>query len=235
MRWKLLRRRLSVSAPRMIVRSHLPWPLRWAIAAVMLGFSAAIALWAFELGKDIAGIDRSAEQEVLRLRAELTQLRSDHDQARQIANTADSLLKAERTAQDRLALQLRQLEADKQSLQADLGFFERLLPTAGEGLQLRGLQAERQVPGRIKYQILVVQNGKGLHDFNGRYEMLLTGQLDGKAWTQALPGGARSLQVKQVARVDGTIDHPPAAVIKTVQVRVLDAQGVTRATQTARL
>jgi hypothetical protein len=65
--------------------------------------------------------------------------------------------------------------------------------------------------------------------------MLLTGQLDGKAWTQALPGGARSLQVKQVARVEGTIDHPPAAVIKTVQVRVLDAQGVTRATQTARL
>ena len=29
MRWKLLRRRLSISAPRMIVRSHLPWPLRW--------------------------------------------------------------------------------------------------------------------------------------------------------------------------------------------------------------
>jgi len=47
MRWKLWRRRLSVSAPRMIVRSHLPWPLRWAVAAVVLGFSAAIALWAF--------------------------------------------------------------------------------------------------------------------------------------------------------------------------------------------
>ena len=47
MRWKLLRRRLSVSAPRMIVRSRLPWPLRWAVAAVVLGFSAAIALWAF--------------------------------------------------------------------------------------------------------------------------------------------------------------------------------------------
>ncbi len=235
MRWKLLRRRLSVSAPRMIVRSHLPWPLRWAFAAVVLGFSAAIALWAFEFGKDIAGIDRGAQQELLRLRAELTQLRGDHEQARQIANTADSLLKAERTAQDRLAQQLRQLEADKQALQADLGFFERLLPTSGEGLQLRGLQAEAQAPGRIKYQVLVVQNGKSVPGFNGRYEMQLTGQLDGKAWTQALPGGARALQVKHVARVEGTIDHPAAAVIKTVQVRVLDAQGVTRATQTARL
>ncbi len=57
MRWKLLRRRLSVSKPRLIERSHLPWPLRWAALAVMLGFSAALAHWAFEFGKDIAGLD----------------------------------------------------------------------------------------------------------------------------------------------------------------------------------
>ena len=67
MRWKLWRRRLSVSAPRMIVRSHLPWPLRWAVAAVVLGFSAAIALWAFEFGKDIAGLDRDAKAQVAQL------------------------------------------------------------------------------------------------------------------------------------------------------------------------
>ena len=52
MRWKLLRRRMSISAPRVIVRSHLPWPLRWAVVALALGFSAALALWAFEFGKD---------------------------------------------------------------------------------------------------------------------------------------------------------------------------------------
>ena len=68
MRWKLLRRRLSVSAPRMIVRSHLPWPLRWAVAAVVLGFSAAIALWAFEFGKNIAGLDRHSVDELQALR-----------------------------------------------------------------------------------------------------------------------------------------------------------------------
>ena len=68
MRWKLLRRRLSVSAPRMIVRSHLPWPLRWAALAVMFGFSAAIALWAFEFGKEIAGLDRGAKEELAQLR-----------------------------------------------------------------------------------------------------------------------------------------------------------------------
>ena len=77
MRWKYLRRRLSISAPRMIVRSYLPWPLRWIAFALMLGFSAAIGLWAFEFGKDIAGLDRNAKAELSALRVEVEQLRAE--------------------------------------------------------------------------------------------------------------------------------------------------------------
>jgi len=145
MRWKLLRRRLSVSAPRMIVRSHLPWPLRWAFVALVLGFSAALALWAFEFGKEIAGLDRRSRTELAELRAQVMNLRDQNGRFRAVADTADSLVKTERAAQERLAQQVRQLEADKLALQADLGFFEDLLPMAGEGLQIRGLQAGPQL------------------------------------------------------------------------------------------
>jgi len=93
MRWKLLRRRLSISAPRMIVRSHLPWPLRWAVLALMLGFSAALALWAFEFGREIAGLDRQEPVERTDQQVELQQLRAERDKAQSIANTAESLLK----------------------------------------------------------------------------------------------------------------------------------------------
>lgn len=219
----------------MIVRSHLPWPLRWAAFAVMLGFSAAIALWAFEFGKDIAGLDRGDKEELTRLRAEVAQLRTDHARARQVADTADSLLKTERATQERLASQVRQLEAERQSLQADVNFYQRLLPTQGEGLQLRGLQAEIMGPGQLRYQLVVVQNGKNAAEFKGQYDLLLQGQLDGRPWSQPLPGGPQSLLIRQVTRVEGMIDHPSGAVIKTVQVRVLDAQGATKATQTLRL
>lgn len=219
----------------MIVRSHLPWPLRWAALALVLGFSAALALWAFEFGKDIAGLDRDDKAELASLRSEVSRLRVDHAQARQVADTADSLLKTERAAVERMALQLRQVEADKQTLRADLGFFERLLPTAGEGLQLRGLQAEAKAPGQLRYQMLVVQNGKGNAEFKGRYDLTLTGQLEGKPWSQALAGGPQALQIRQVTRVEGMIDHPADAVIKSVQVRVMDLVGATKATQTLRL
>jgi hypothetical protein len=236
MRWKLLRRRLSVSAPRMIVRSHLPWPLRWVALAVMLGFSAALALWAFELGKNLAGLDRNTKEELAQVRAELAQLRESHHKAQQVANTADSLLKTEKAAQERLAQQLRQVETEKQTLQAELGFFQKLMPSSGtEGLQLRGLQTEPQAPGQLRYQMVVVQNGKAQAEFRGRYDLVLAGQLDGKAWTQPMPGGPKALQMRQVTRVEGLIDHPPTAVIKSVQVRVMDAQGATKATQTIKL
>jgi len=235
MRWKLLRRRLSISAPRMTIRSHLPWPLRWAVAAVVLGFSAAIALWAFELGKGLAGLDKGSRDELVQLRAEVARLRAEGERATSIANTADSLLKAERTAQERLAQQLRQLEADKQALQADLGFFERLLPVAGEGVQLRGLQAERKAPGELRYQLLVMQPGKSVSEFKGRFDITVAGTLDGKAWSMSLPGGPKPLQLKQYARLEGLIDHPAGAVIQTVQARVTDSQGTVKSTQTVRL
>lgn len=236
MRWKLLRRRLSVSAPRVIVRSHLPWPLRWAVAAVVLGFSGALALWAFETGKDLAGLEADAKDELARLRVDVLTLRAERDRAQSIANAADGLLKAERATQDRLTQDLRQAQARQQDLEADLGFFQRLLPTAaGQPLQLRALQAESPAPGQTRFQMLVMQSGAAPAEFKGRYEILLGGQLDGRPWTMALPGGARALTMRQYARVDGLIDHPPEVVLKTVQARVTDLQGAVRATETLRL
>jgi hypothetical protein len=235
MRWKLMRRRLSISAPRMIVRSHLPWPLRWALVALVFGFSAAIAMWAFEFGRDIAGLDRDAKAELAKLRVELTQLQGERERMLSIANTAESLLKAEKAAQERLAQQLKQIEAENLTLKRDLGFFERLLPAgAGQGVSIRSLQAEIKAPGQLRFQLLVLQSGKTLPEFRGSYDVTLVGTLDGKPWTLAA-GGARPLQMKQYLRVEGMIDHPPQAVVKTVQVRVMDASGGVRATQTAKV
>jgi hypothetical protein len=240
MRFKLLRRRLSISAPRMIVRSHLPWPLRWALYAVALGFSAAIALWAFEFGKDIAGLDRGSKEEVARLRAELDSVKEASERAQAIANTADSLLKAEKVAQERLAAQLKQAEAENLALKADLGFFERLLPVGGGSggggaLTVRAFHVETASSGQMRYQLLVMQNGRSPSTFDGRYELTLNGEMDGQPWSASLPGGPKPLRVKQYARVEGRVDHPEGAVVKTVQVRVLNGAGAVMATQMAKL
>lgn len=235
MRWKLLRRRLSISAPRVIVRSHLPWPVRWVALALVFGFSAAFAMWAFEFGKEIAGLDRQSKQELVELRAEVERLRSERERAQSIANTADSLLRTEKATQEKLTQQLRQAETEVLALKADLGFFERLLPAAGEGVDVRGLQAEQVQPGQLRYQLLVMQSGKTPPEFRGRYELQLSGTLEGKPWSFSPEGGAQSLTLRQYARVEGMIVHSEQAVVKSIQVRVLDTRGAVRASQLTKL
>jgi hypothetical protein len=234
MRWKFLRRRLSISAPRMIVRSHLPWPLRWAAVALALGFSAALALWAFEFGKEIAGLDRNAKQELAQLRVEVAELRSEREKAISIANTAESLLKTERVAQERLAQQIRQVEADNLALKNDLGFFERLFPASpNEGLAIRGLQAEVVAEGKLRYQLLLMQSGKNMPAFQGRYEISLGGLFDGRPWQHAPQ--SQNVTLRQRLRLEGEVVHAPQAVVKEVTVKVTDIHGAVKGTLTVKL
>src|SRR3989344_5363984 len=209
MRLRLLRRRLTISAPRVAIRSALPWPLRWLALAVVFGFCAAVALWAFEFGKSIAGLDIVSRDELLQLRAEVDRLR------------------AERAAKEGLRAQVRQLETDNRTLREDLGFFEKLIPAAkAEGLAIRSLQAEVLGGMQLRWQVLVIQATRNAPEFNGRLELVLTGTQDGKPWTQTQPAQGQPLQVKQYRRIEGVLDLPPSAVVKTVTARVLEGSAV---------
>ena len=235
MRLKLLRRRLTISAPRVAVRSAMPWPVRWAGAAVVLGFCGAISLWAFEFGKSLAGLDTSAQAELVQLRDEVARLRAERDKAQSILNTSGSLITAERSAQERLAAQIKMLQAENRALRDDLGFFEKLIPASGtDGVSIRALQAEMLGEGQLKWQLLVIQPVKNAPEFRGRLQMTLAGTQEGRPWSMDVPGGAQPLQFKQSRRVEGMVDLPPRAVVKDVSVRVLEG-AATRATQSVKL
>ena len=235
MKFRLFRRRLTISSPRMAIRSALPWPVRWAMGAVMLGFSAAIALWTFELGLSIAGLDRDAKLELTKLREEVAALRAERDKSQSVANISGSLLTAEKAAQEKMVSQIKQLETDNRLLRDDLGFFEKLLPAGGaETVAIRGLQAEVLSAMQLKWQVLVIQPVKDAPGFNGRLELTLGGTLAGKPWTAVLPAGGQPLQFKQYRRVEGVLDLPPLAVVKTVTVKVIEGTAV-RSVQTLKL
>ncbi len=235
MRFRLLRRRLTISAPSMAVRSSMPWPLRWLAVAAMLGICAAVGLWAFEFGKSIAGLDRNAKQELSELRAEATKLREEREKTQSIANTSESLLTTEKAAQDRLVAQVKQLQLENRALKDDLGFFEKLMPANGnEGIAVRGLQAELVGPTQLKWQVLVIQPTKNAAEFNGKIDISFTGLLAGKAWSMPASASPQSLQVRQYRRLEGVLDLPPQVVVKTMSVKVLEG-AATRTVQTIKL
>jgi hypothetical protein len=242
MRLRLLRRRLTISAPRMSVRSTLPWPFRWVVVALVLGFCAAIALWAFEFGKDIAGIDDGRVQDLIRLQAnvvslqqQLDAMKEERDKALSMANTSTTLMTAEKSTQERLTTLNKQLEAENRSLRDDLGFFEKLIPTVGtEALAIRGLQAEVQNGRQVKWQVLVIQPLKNAPEFNGRLELSFSGLQSGKPWVSTLPGGPQIIKLRQYARAEGVFELPPQTVLKGVSVKVMEG-AVTKAVQSIKL
>ena len=201
----------------------------------MLGFSAAIALWAFEFGKGLAGLDSDAREELSLLRQEVASLRSDRDKAQSIANTSGSLLTAEKALQEKIGAQLRQLELDNRGLRDDLGFFEKLLPSGGaEVTSIRSLQAELLSTTQLKWQVLVLQSAKSAPAFNGKLELTFDGMQAGQPWSMSLPGGPQTLQFRQFRRMQGVLDIPLQTVVKTVTAKVLEGANV-RSVRTFRL
>ena len=246
MRLRLLMRRLTVSAPRMAVRSALPWPIRWVLLALVAGFCAAIAVWAFEFGKDIAGLDQGSKQQLQQLQTELQGARAQLDlvtqernKAQSIANTADTVLTTEKVAHQKLQEQNRMLEQENQRLKDDLGFFEQLIPTSSNDtasamLAIRSLQAERLQSGELKWQVLVIQAMKNPTEFNGQLEVAFAGMLNGKPWTGNLPTNPQEIKIRQYVRLAGVYQVPAQVEVRNMTVKVLDGKNV-KAVQTVKL
>src|SRR5687767_1556553 len=98
-RWKLIRQRFGIAAPRVEVQTQIPWYWRWAGIAVLLGVAAAAGSWIYDAGRRFAGFDRSEVlQELQTARGELVAARDELSRLRAIANAADSRVSIERTA-----------------------------------------------------------------------------------------------------------------------------------------
>ena len=154
--WKL-RQRFGIAAPKVLVRTHVPWYLRWLGFAVMFAFSAALAVWMYDAGRRFAGFDRSeVEQELSATRIELGKLREELERLRAVANAADSKVSIERTAQQKLAQQIKGLEQDNARLREELAIFESIMPTPSEDLEktLTLLNAAKGVQKGFDYAAL---------------------------------------------------------------------------------
>lgn len=235
MRLRLWRRRLTISAPRMAIRSTVPWPLRWLLGAMVLGFSGAVALWAFEFGREIAGLDRESVQELSHLRQEVVRLTTELEKAQSVANTAETVLTAERSAQTQLMMQMRDLQQENRVLRRELGFFEQLIPVSGNStVAVRSLQGRRVDAGKVQWQVLLVRAAKSTSEFKGQLEVSYSGELRGKPWALTEPSARRPLTMRQSLRVEGSTPVPADAVVKTLSIRLM--QGATAVlTQTVKV
>ncbi len=244
--FKKFRQRFGIAAPRVAVRTHVPWYLRWLLLAVLLAFSVALAAWMYDAGRRFAGFDRSEVQdELVALRQDLDAKRSELEKLRAIANAADSKLSIERTAQVQLAQQVRTMELDNARLREDLAIFETMLSSDTRGAQALNIQRFKVepdgLPGEYRYRMLLLA-GNRRGDFQGRLELLVGVQQGGRNAMIVFPDKAAAdspaykLSFRNFYRVEGTFRVDPQAKVGTVQVRVFESgAGQARATQSVTL
>ena len=229
-----LRQRFGIAAPKVSVRTHVPWYLRWLGLAVALVLSVALAAWTWDAGRRFAGFDRSeVDQELSAARAELDKQRAELERLRAIANAADSKVAIERTAQQKLAQQIRSLEQENARVREELALFESMLSSetaVAAPLSVLRFKVEPDVlPGEFRYRLLLLASGSRRgRDFQGRLELAVSLTEDGRSAIITVPGQGESegsafrLSFKHFQRIDGSFRVSPKARVGSVQLRVYE-------------
>jgi hypothetical protein len=230
-----LRQRFGIAAPKVSVRTHVPWYVRWLGLGVLLVLSLALAFWMWDAGRRFAGFDRSeVEQELAAARGELATLREEIERLRALANAADSKVAIERTAQQKLAQQIKGFEQENARLREELALFESMLSSetaTAVPLSILRFKVEPDVlPGEFRYRLLLLASGpRRGREFQGRLELAVSLTEDGRSAIITVPGqgeaegSAFRLSFKHFQRIDGSFRVSPKARVGSVQLRVYES------------
>ena len=243
-----LRQRFGIAAPRVAVHSHVPWYWRWVGLAALLAVSAAGATWIYDAGRRFAGFDQSEVQSELGLtKRSLAVAQAELERLRAIANAAESRLSIERSAQQKLAQQIRTLEQENAKVREDLATFESMLSSearSGNTLAIYRFTVEPDVlPGEYRYHLLLVTpRARREREFSGRLELVVTltdgGQNAMISFPEPADAGASEFRLafKYFRRVEGIFRVNPKAKVANVQARVYETgSNQPRATMTVTL
>ena len=242
MGYKLFRNiksKFGINAPRLLVRTHIPWPLRMVAIGVLVAAGLLLGQWVFETGLRLAGFEKGRAQEQLAdlsTKAKLLERENAELKSEKFRTQQD--IEIEQTTNKDLAKSLQSLQEEATTLREDNAFFRNLLsPDQGPGpISIYHFKLERNplLAGEYRYRLLLLKSGKREQEFIGSVQFLVTGEQVGKKVvsiqpeaddTPAAQGKAQAIQVKfkYYQRLEGVFQLPAGLTPKSVQVRVFEA------------
>ena len=246
-KFKRLRQRFGISAPKLAIRTHVAWYWRALAIIAILSVSLAFAAWIYDAGRRIAGFDSNESvREIQSLRNYVMELDTELTKLRSLAGSGESSLQIERATQRQLYRQVKDLEVENAALKQDLAFFEGLMPSSemGDeaGVKINQLRIVRDgASGDYRYRMLVVNNGgRQVRELKGSLQLLVKMQQGGKDAMITLPSDTEPnlqrfrFEIKHFHRLEGVFSVPSGAVVKEVEVRLLQ-DGAVRAKQSVTL
>lgn len=238
-------RHFRIDAPRMAVRSHLPWPWRAMLLGTLLAIVGGMWWWGFDFGQLFGGLNRrELETKLAALEADNARLAADAATLRGRTTQLESELAMTAGSQATLSKQALELAAENSQLKEELMFLQKLVADSNKqvGLSIARLSAERESDDAYRFHVLVVRGGNPRDEFEGALALHATVQPAGGAGhplvvnlpdDQADQAAALKLKFKYYQRLEGTIRVPPGAQLKTLTARAYEAgQASARAART---
>jgi hypothetical protein len=230
LRLKRLRRRFGIAAPRVAVRTQVPWHWRWLTSTVFIVVTVTLAWITYDLGRRYAGFDASEAQGAQsRLQDVNAKIEDENTVLRKEIAGIERKLQIELSAQGNLTGQIRALSEENALLKEDLAFFQTLMTSGSDpgGVTVNRFRVQRDaLPGEYHYRLLIVQSKQRVREFRGRLQLIVDYERNGTPAVITYPGEADeeqayNLRFKFYQRVEGTFTLDPDAIVKGVQVRVM--------------
>ena len=128
---------------------------------------------------------------------------------------------------------MRGLESDNARVREELAIFESMLSADARNAQPLSIQRFKvepdAMPGEYRYRMLLLAGGRRDRDFQGRLELSISIQQDGRNAMMTLPekaeGEATDFRIgfRHFQRVEGVFRVNAKARVQTVQARVYEA------------
>jgi hypothetical protein len=232
-----LRSRFGIAAPRMTVRTHVPWHWRAASVIIITAASLALAGWIYDAGRSIAGFKTSAMDS---LKARLSDQEDELKQLRSVATSSAARLQIEQAAQEQLKKHAGALEEENARLKEELAVFEHMAQGRGaEGsLAISRLRIDAVgTDGSYGYAMLVTrQQSKKDGEFRGQLQLVVNVQQAGGNAMITLPAagdpeaGRYQVNFRNFHRLEGRFSLPEGARLISVEARLIQ-DGAVKATQ----
>jgi uncharacterized coiled-coil protein SlyX len=245
--WRRVRRNFGISAPRMAVRTRLPW---WGRASILAGLVAIIAgmwWWGFDFGQIFGGFNRKeVEERLATLEVNVSKFRTEATELRTRNSALETELAMTRGAQDGLSKQVTELSGENAQLKEELAFLQKLFSDSNKtaGLTIQRIVVEPDGENTWRYSLLIVRGGGPKDEFIGKVAMqasIASANGAGPKMIQ-LPeddpelASALVLNFKYYQRLEGHFRVPPGARVTAVAVRAYETgQDTPRATRTLSL
>ena len=228
---KGIKRKFGVFAPQVSVRPNIPWYLRGLIIIVLIVFVLLLCWVMFDAGRRISNSDKNGiSRESNQLSNFNNRLKGENDKLRAQVAEFQLQMQMDSTTRNNITERINVLEDKNDQLKEELVFLENIVSGKGRAtgnIFIYYFKVEKsQVLGKYSYNLVLLQGGEKINDFQG--ELAFTAHLwqDGEKVKMPITTENSTkrfnLKFKIYHRLGGSFEVLPDTVVEALEVKVYE-------------